>query len=1111
MIWRHTANAVFVGMMLCGCQSERADQHADDHALLELIPTSVTKVLFENAVNETVEYNVGEYDYLYNGGGVAIGDLNNDGLPDLFFTGNSVGNKLYFNKGNFEFEDVTAQSGISGKYWSTGATMADVNNDGLLDIYVSNSGPYWHSLVRKNQLYINQGKGKFIDEAAQRGVNNNGNSIQASFFDYDRDGDLDLFVMNHMSVFTNQGDAFFEQLREMSAVNQREQFNAFYQNNGNGIFEDITARAGMRRTGYGLGLAVSDLNNNGLLDVYVANDYAIPDFYFVNMGDGTFQEKVNLRTGHISYYSMGCDAADINNDGWMDLAVLDMSPGDHKRSKTLMASMKVEDFASLTQEMHFQRQYMVNVLQLNRGGGYFSEMGGMLHVAKTDWSWGALFVDLDNDGWKDYFVTNGYKRDTKNNDYRVKVAEITAKSGGALSPEKYFEMLKEVDQVPIPNFVYKNMGGLEFADYSEQWGMTKKTFSNGAAYGDLDGDGDLDLVINNLDSPADIYRNYAREKGLGNYLQVDLKSANPAEALHAKVSVKAAGEEQFAENASTRGYQSFMEPIVHFGLGEHKKIDELKIDWLDGTTTIVEHPKVNTRIEVVKERGSRTPQKRSSPSPSFGDVTPKLVIDIFRHVENKFDDFAKEILLPHRQSTIGPCLAVGDVNGDLADDFFIGGAAGQAGRLYLQARDATFGTSSSQPWTAHASSEDMGSAFFDYDNDGDLDLYIASGGGGEMLGNEVLLQDRMYENDGFGQFEFVDVLPRIRASGGRVKPCDFDNDGDLDLFICGRTAPGKYPYPGRSYLLRNENGRFADVTDDIAPDLSDIGMVTDAYWEDFDHDNNTDLVVVGEWMPITVLKNNGQTLEVYESTGLEMSSGWWYAIEGADFDGDGDTDFIVGNLGENNKFGPSEESPLHIYANDYDENGTLDIVLSKKYEGHLVPVRGKECSTQQMPFVSDKFQTYASFANASLDDIYTTDKLGEALHYKAYSFSSVYLENKGDFNFVPHTLPKAAQLGPINGIVINDFNKNGKKEVVVAGAMLGSEVETPSYDGNVGLLLTSAGDNEFEPVSLAVESGIYLNRNVKALAPIRIGPGKAPGILVANNDDRMQLLVYLRR
>jgi len=666
-------SVALTAILLSGCRDERREQGTGDGPLLELLPASHTRVLFSNEVFEDAERHIGAYDYLYNGGGVAIGDLNNDGLPDLFFTGSSVPNKLYFNKGDLKFEDVTAAAGISGEHWSTGVSMADVNNDGWLDIYVCNSGPPWNRSDRRNKLYINQGNGTFIDEAGKRGVDNNGFSVQSSFFDYDRDGDLDLFVMTHISIFRPEKHLIFKQLEGMSPANFAKQCNALYRNNGDGTFEDISAEAGVQKPGYGLGLAISDLNKDGWLDIYVANDFFIPDFYFVNTGQGTFKEQVKSRTEHISYYSMGCDAADFNNDGWVDLGVVDMSPGDHKRSKVLMASMDVNTFAALTNELKYQRQYMINVLQINRGKGFFSEAGGMFNVAKTDWSWGALFVDLDNDGWKDYFVTNGYKRDTKDNDYRAMLSQLVREGGGQLEQGQYFELLQNVDQVPIPNFIFKNHGGIEFKDVSRSWGMTERTFSNGSAYADLDADGDMDLVINNIGEKAHIYRNLAIEKGIGNYLQVTLTSANPAAVQHAKVTISGSKGEQFQEYSTVRGYQSGMEPLMHFGLGDEKVVNKLRVDWLDGSSTILENLKVNQRISVDKDRETVAPVEPAIVNPPFRDVSAQLLKGPFRHIENDFDDFAKEILIPHRQSTLGPCLAVGDVNGDQLEDFLLVG------------------------------------------------------------------------------------------------------------------------------------------------------------------------------------------------------------------------------------------------------------------------------------------------------------------------------------------------------------------------------------------------------------------------------------------------------
>lgn len=1093
-------------LFAAACSGDRSSVDSENSPVLELLPESYTNLSFQNEVYESANENIGAYDYLYNGGGVAVGDLNNDGLPDLFFTGNSVGNRLYFNQGGLKFEDVTETSGINPKYWGTGAVMVDINEDGLLDIYVCNSGPIWHSVSRRNELYINRGQGKFVNEARQRGVDNAGNSTQAVFFDYDKDGDLDLYVMNHLSVWNAD---IAEMMRDLQGLS-REQFmlqcNAMYRNNGNGEFVDVTGQSGLLYPGYGLGVIASDIDRDGMLDLYVANDFYVPDFYYVNSGNGGFKEQGKARLGHNSYYSMGCDAADFNNDGWIDLGIVDMSPADYKRSKTLMASMNVGLFDLITERLNFQRQYMLNVMQLNRGMGYFSEVGGLLNIAKTDWSWSALFADIDNDGWKDFYVTNGYKRDTKDNDFRRSVRETATNDDGTAKMDKYYELLQEVDQVPLPNYIFKNDGGLKFEDVSEAWGMTNPTFSNGAAYADLDNDGDLDLVENNLDSPASIYRNNSVEKGLGNYLQIELDADTYAEKLNARITIKVNGQQQTAEYTNVRGYQSSVQLLSHFGLGDSDLVDEVQVDWLDGSSHRINDVKANRRITIKKETKSsfRTPPLQSNPV--FTDMTSRLLPQGFKHTENEFDDFMTEVLLPHRQSTLGPCVAVGDVNGDRLEDFYIGGASEQSGALFIQQPDGTFRSSNSAPWSAHVKSEDVGAAFIDYDSDGDLDLYVGSGGGGEFVGNEVFLQDRVYSNDGAGNFRSVNVLPQMRSSSGRIQPSDFDGDGDIDLFVCGRTAPGKYPMPGSSYLLENRNGRFIDATEDLCRDLASVGMVTDATWDDLNGDGLEDLIVVGEWMPISVFQNEGGSFTRMNISNLDKSEGWWYTIKGADFDNDGDTDFVVGNVGENNKFHPSKEKPLHVYANDYDDNGSIDIVLSKKYQDYMVPVRGKECSSQQMPFVSEKFESYAEFANASLDDIYTSEKLSEALHYEAYGFSSVYLENKGGFEFEIHELPREAQMGPINSVVVEDFNRDGILDMYVGGSMFEAEVETPSYDGNVGLLMYGNGNSSFTAEGLATNAGVFLKGNVKSMAPIKISDRNIFAFIVGNNDGPAQIV-----
>lgn len=1101
-------------LLYFSCQKAPSES-SEELIQMELLSPEITGVSFQNNVLEKIDRNLGLYDYFYNGSGCAIGDFNNDGKADLFFAGNDTDNQLYLNKGKFQFKEISKKAGIqSTSKWSTGVTLVDINEDGWLDIYVCNSGPTNERSQLANQLFINNGDLTFRESAADYGIDDASRSTQAVFFDMDKDGDLDLFVMNH-SV-RNYGASIGEWYQKVNSLSPEERSrdsNSFYRNDGRGKFTEITQAAGLDAIGFGLGVAISDFDENGFLDIYVANDYFIPDFLYLNNGNQTFTEKLRNKTVHTSYYSMGCDAADFNNDGLIDLAVVDMTPADHVRNKTLMASMNPKQFEYLTKTQKFTPQYMFNSLQLNRGHGLMSEIGLMAGVAQTDWSWAALLVDFDNDGFKDFLVTNGYLRDTKNNDWRMALKNRRANEGD--HPEVYFDQLQKADSHPVPNYIFQNNGplrnGLTFSDKSEEWGLGSPSFSNGAAYGDLDQDGDLDLIVNNIDQKAFVYKNNTREKNNTNFIQFRLQDkTKPNSVLNARITIFYGDKLQTQEYIFTRGYQSCMESIAHFGLGNIEKVDRVEIQWLDESLSIINQPQINKlhRLERSKLDISRKEKKTSKPL--FIDVTRQQTALTFKHQENDYNDFEKEILLPHRQSQLGPALAVGDFNGDNLDDFYIGGAKDQPGALYWQDQGGMFYPLLQAVFQKDAAYEDLGALFFDADGDQDLDLYVCSGGGGDLEPNSPLLQDRLYLNLGNGQFEkTTSYLPVIKSSTKAVSACDWDLDGDLDLFVGGRTTPGRYPYPPESFLLRNDNDRFINATEELAPGLQNIGMVTASCWSDLNQDGRMDLVLVGEWMAPVILQNleNG-FVDVTEKSNLAEHKGWWYSINKADFDQDGDEDFILGNLGLNNKFHPSKEKPLYLYFNDYDENGSNDIVLSKFYKGQMVPVRGRECSSEQMPFLSDKFPTYASFATSNLEDIYGKEKISEALQMVATDFSSVYLENQGNLTFVVHPLPIEAQMGPINSVVIEDFDQDGVQDVIIAGGLFETEVETPSYDANHGLFLKGKDKGQFVALPHLDDSGIFLSRNVKDAQLIRLGLQNRPALIVANNNSNIQMLVY---
>ena len=1065
-----------------------------------------TGIQFNNEIIDYADASINSYDYYYNGGGVAIGDINNDDLPDILFTGNLKENKLYLNKGNLEFEDITDKAGVADKgFWSTGANMMDINSDGWLDIYICHSGPDSRFPNRQNHLYINNQDGTFSEQAKQFGLIENSRSNQSALIDYDLDGDLDLFVMNSTDFINKFGkrtsiNEVFKQITEhlKDKKNLDNAVNILFENDGSGKFKRKESECGLANWGYGLGLAVADLNKDNKPDIYVANDYNVPDFMYMNKG-GKFSEENKKRIGHNAQFAMGCDVADFNNDAWPDIVNVDMVASDRVRNKTLMPAMNEANFNYLINKKNYQEQFMFNVMQLNNGNGTFSDIGHLTGTTQTDWSWTALLADFDLDSDKDYLVTNGFRRDTKNRDVKQKIKAFQQNKLKAKDKKKNtLEALNLYPSVPLRNYVFENTGNFGFKDVSTDWGLTDKTFSNGAAYGDLDLDGDLDLVINNINKIAYVYKNQSIEKGDKNYLKIKFDS-NPKN-QNAKITVYTKNEKQYQEFHNIRGYLSSMEPMVYFGLGDHKTIDSLKIEWLYGRSQTLKNVSSNQVLDISYSDGVPTP-KRIKKSDSYFVKTDKILD--YKHKENSFWDFKFETLLPHKLSTNGPNAAVGDVNGDGLEDIFIGGPIKQIGKLYLQNSSGHFTESKQSAWDNDEMYEDMGVLFFDCDNDKDLDLYIVGGGGNEYTPRAKFLADRLYENDGKGNFKLVEnALPQnFTISGSRVKPCDFDKDGDLDLFVGGRLVPRNYPIRAKSFLWENKGGKFVDVTKEKAPQLERIGLVTDFQWTDLNGDDVEELVVVGEWMRIEVFeKQNDVFMNATKKYIGKDLRGWWFSVAAKDIDNDGDVDIVAGNLGLNNKFHASKKKPFEIYYNDFDDNGQNDIVLAKMDDGNQYLMRGKDCSSEQMPFIGEKFDLYENFANATIDEILPKEKLNAALHYSITDFSSIYLENVNG-KLTPKQLPIEAQFAPINDILIEDVNKDGNQDLIVAGNLFQTEIETPSYDAGTGYLFLGDGKGTFKPIPMN-ESGILMNKDVRDLNWITIKGSKH--IVVCNNNDELE-------
>lgn len=1089
-------------LFLISCQKEKTskerttkEKYQEEQFLFTSVSSDKTGIKFSNEIPENSMMNSMVYEYFYNGGGVAIGDINNDGLPDIYFTSNLKENKLYINKGNFKFEDHTEKAKVKGSFgWTTGVTMADINADGWLDIYVCKSGK-GKAENRENELFINNKNGTFTESAAQYNLNFSGYSTQAAFFDYDKDGDIDMFLLNHnvSPITTNNPEDYKKEKNDL--VGDR-----LYQNNS-GKFIDVSDHAGILQNalGFGLGVSIGDLNQDGWPDIYVANDYIEHDYLYYNNGNGTFTESLKSSVGHTSNFSMGTDIADFNNDGLLDIISLDMVAEDNYGIKTSMSGMNPKAFNHAV-DNGFHYQYMFNALQLNNANQSFSEIAHLAGVSNTDWSWAPLFADFDNDGLKDLFVSNGLKRDFRNNDFRkYKVKRLEqAKKNKENIKKVVEELVSKTPQRKTRNYFFKNNGDLTFSKKTKSWGINTPTFSNGASYADLDNDGDLDLVINNIDQEATILKNNTSNK---NYIQFQFQgdSQNPF-GIGARIAVQTEKTTQVFENYPTRGYQSAVEPLVHIGLN-NADVQKITVTWPDDKVEVINNPEINKRVRINYKDASFTDQnKTSAVATLFKNVTKNINIS-HKHIENDYDDYAKESLLPHKMSQFGPALAVGDVNMDGLDDFYVGGAKDHPAALYAQQSDGTFKTLNTTLWEKEKAYEDVSAQFFDADGDNDLDLYVVSGGN-EWAAHHKRYQDRLYINTNGNFVLEKHRLPKISSSGSCIKPFDFDKDGDLDVFIGSRHTPQKYPYPGANYILENTNGVFKDITKTIAPELSEIGLVTDAIWTDFDQDGASDLIVVGEWMPITVFRNVDSTF-VKDTTLFNNTDGWWNSINSADFDQDGDMDFIVGNLGLNYKYKASAKEPFEVYANDFDDNGTNDIVLGYYNNGDLFPLRGRECTSLQMPFIKEKFPTYEGFGSADLIQVYGQEKLEKALHAKAYTFASVFIENLGNGKFKIIELPQQAQLSSINDIHIDDFDHDGVMDVLVAGNLYQSEIETPRNDAGYGLLLKNKGGHNFVPIPVT-ESGILIKGDVKAIRSFTY-KGKET-ILFARNNGELEII-----
>ncbi|MDB5277775.1 MAG: hypothetical protein JWR61_2730 [Ferruginibacter sp.] len=1108
--FRQSLLIFFVLMAAASCRQRTKTMFSE-------MPSAGTNINFRNDITEDKDYNILTYEYLYNGGGVAVGDVNNDGLADIYFTGNMTSNKLYLNRGGFKFEDVTALSGTAGRNkWKTGVVMADVNGDGLLDMYVCYSGPGTDA-ERANELYINNGIKNgipvFTEMAKQYGLDAPGTyTTTVAFFDMDNDGDLDMFMVNHADMFYNP-DFNTTKLR---STRHPKFGNRLYRNDG-GVFTDISTEAHIDGSGinFGLSVAVSDINNDGWPDIYVTNDYDERDFLYLNNHDGSFREVLTKAASHISEFAMGSDIADYNNDDKTDIMVMDMLPEDNHRQKLLKGADTYDKY-NMRLNTGFHSQQMRNTLQLNNGidsngTPVFSEVGQLAGVSNTDWSWAPLLADFDNDGWKDLFISNGLNKDITNLDFVKYTSGYTSKVGSTNgSKEEMWELIKKMPSTKLTNYLFQNNHDLTFKNVTASWGLTKKSVSNGAAYADLDNDGDLDLVINNLNDAATIYKNNANDNTQAHYLKLKFRGTQKnSQGIGAKVYVKTAHNSQLQEQYLTRGFQSSVDPVMHIGLGPDSLVESIIIRWPGGKETLISNTKADTLLTINESDAMAKNDTQQIPKANlwFQDVTAATGID-FTHQQSAFVDFKISPLLPYQLSKTGPCITKADVNGDGLEDVFIGASAGQESVLYLQTKSGQFIPSLSQPWNNDKNFTNTDALFFDADKDGDADLYLVSGGADFFLNNKNY-QDRFFENDGHGNFNSVpNALPKETVSGGCARAADYNKDGLPDLYVGSKLSPGIFPVAPESFMLKNVSkpGEIKFIKDAAQKDSSLVypGMVTDAVWLDLNKDGWEDLIVVGQFMPLTIFENhNGIFSNQTTAYGLADTQGWWCRILPDDFDKDGDTDLAIGNLGTNTQLKASATEPLTITYADFYGNGMMDPILCYYNQGKSYPYFSKDELADQIPAIQKKFLLHADYADAQLQDIFTKEQLDKAKTVTIKTLQSVYLQNEGSRKFTIRPLPVAAQISAVNGLVAVDLDKDGNKDIVLAGNFFPFRVNLGPLDAGLGLVLKGDGKGNFSPVPYE-KTGLNVNGDVRNL--ISIKTEKNLLLIAAKAKNRIQVV-----
>lgn len=1110
MIWKRcNILSIILILFISNCTFFKKD------TLFKHIASSHSGIGFINQLTISDSINGITFEYIYNGGGVGIGDLNNDGLKDIFFAGNMVSSRLYLNKGKLKFSDITDAAGLTTNRWCTGVSIIDINDDGLKDIYVCVAG-IEKGVKRENILFINQGISEngiphFKDEAKEYGLNDNGYSTMGVFLDYDKDMDLDLYVLTN-SMEGSQRNV----IKPIKVMGEAESTDRLYRNEGNGKFTNVSLEAGILIEGFGLGITSGDINQDGWPDIYCSNDFISNDLLWINNQDGTFTESASDYFTHITNNGMGMDIADFNNDALLDVIVLDMLPSSNTRQKLMFSYRNIESFQKSV-ETGYIPQFMRNTLQLNRNkfddGKYrFSEIGYLSGIYQTDWSWAPLMADFDNDGWKDLLITNGFRKDVTNLDYMNELKRKLRVAPNELRETILIDAMQKLGEVKLPNYIFRNEGNLLFSDRSEEWGLVHPTFTNGTAIADLDNDGDLDVVLNNIDQEATLYENRlinnAKNDYKANWLTIHFhKSVHDAEIIGLKVWVYQPGNQQFYEYTPYRGYKSTLDPDMHIGLGKNQQIDSLVFQWSDGTIQVITNPPVNNKLEInkigKKQASLASLVNRFSEIKNeviFENVTSELDLD-FKHEKFPFNDYMITPSLIHTLTSYGPSISVGDINGDGMDDFFIGGDFGNPSYLYLQQADNTFITQALNNEDGH---HDMGSLLFDADSDKDLDLYIVSGGYKWSAGS-AKYQDRLYINDGRGDFKLkAEALPEIKSSGSCVIAGDYDRDGDLDLFVGARVKGREYPMTPQSYLLENRGGKFLDRSDILGKNQGKLGMVTSAIWTDIDNDHDLDLMVVGEWMPITILKNdNGKFVD--ESTNLNLSefTGWWNSINGADFDQDGDTDYIVGNYGLNSFFKSSMKEPVEIYSADFDKNGTIDPVITHYNDHQPFIIHNYNVLLELIPAMRSRFPTYSEYGETPFTEAFTKVELSLATKMDAKMMESVLLENLGNEGLKVHELPLEVHFAPVFGSLIDYINPDGLPDILLVGNSYSDETVTGYYDASYGNVLINQGNFKWKTVPPSASSFIA-DGDKKSMVSIKVGVEKL--ILISESNGYLQAM-----